>query len=63
MHVQVHRVQFSDSEQQYAIAALRKRVEDEALASLDALKASEDLQTIASRLGVLRLCCFVLAGW
>lgn len=60
---QVHRVEFTEGtkqplvqqqqQQQFAIAALRKRVEDEALASLDALAASEDLQTIASRLGRL----------
>jgi len=51
---QVNRAMFKDGKgntEQVAVAILRRRVQDEALASLSALEASEDMAAVANRLG------------
>ena len=51
---QVNLGRFGDRpDESVAVAVLRRRVQDEALASLSALEVSEDLSAVASRLGQL----------
>jgi hypothetical protein len=51
---QVNLGRFGDRpDEPVAVAVLRRRVQDEALASLSALEVSEDLAAVASRLGQL----------
>jgi len=49
---QVHRAKFEDGSES-AVCVLRKNVEDEALSSLNALEASQELGVVAKRLGRL----------
>jgi len=49
---QVHRALFDDGKE-YAVAVLRANVEEEALASLNALESSQDVGVVAQRLGRL----------
>ena len=58
---QVHVARFDDGKE-WAIAILRRGVENEALASIDALEASEELGPVASRLGRLMFNEFNLFG-
>lgn len=49
---QVHKCKFDDGKE-YAVAVLRRHVEEEALSSLDALSNAEDVAIVAKRLGRL----------